>query len=57
MQNMAVQKTFKATADAKAVKFTGFDLKGQPANYMLQVKTPEMAREMVEKSLKEVADI
>lgn len=51
---MGVQATFKPKAEAKTVKFPGFDLEGNMKAYVLQVKTPEAATALVEAMNKEV---
>ena len=54
---MALQSSFKPTADGKGVNFMGFDQNGVAKTYKLQVKTADMAQNMVDTLLKEVEEV
>ena len=56
-QNMALGSSFSASAEGKAVVFTGFDTSGQITRYRLQVKTEESARSTTDKLMAEVEEI
>lgn len=54
-QNMSLPENFNPSADKATVTFLGADSKGEATSYLLRVKTPEMAKDLVEKIKKELS--
>jgi hypothetical protein len=56
-QNFNLYPALAPKQTSKSVSFTGFDADGTPRNFMLRVKTEEMAEKFVEKVKEEVAKL
>lgn len=54
---MGVTTSLNPSSDAKTVQFVGADLEGKIASFRLQVKTPDMASDVVDKIKREVEEL
>lgn len=54
---MAVSERLDPIPEKTSVKFSGFDLTGQPATYLLRMKNADMINGFVEAVKKEVAEL
>ena len=54
---MTISSSFNPSSQGNTIKFLGFDLNGKPGPYMLRVKTPTDANNIVNKLKEEVEGI
>jgi hypothetical protein len=54
---MLVTPSLNPLLEGKSIRFQGADLTGQPANYRMAIKTPEIAADLAEKIQKEVEEM
>lgn len=54
---MGLSSSFNATNTGGQVNFLGFGQDGSTANYLLRVKTADMAKDLVDKLQEEVEEI